>query len=90
MDHLYAVTRSTASPCRFSTMIRPQWQLGCDGSPVAGVVHGPVDMYADGYPGGTCNAQGKITRSNGAPDWGYYGIGGAKGGASASPDTPGS
>ncbi|MCI4590955.1 beta-galactosidase [Sphingobium sp. BYY-5] len=54
------------------------------------VVPGPNDMYAfDGYPGGTCTVEGKPTRESAAPDWGFYGPGGAKGGASASPDTPG-
>jgi hypothetical protein len=91
MDHLFAVTRSHGinvpifhnDPGRNGHWVP-------DASPVVGTVKGPVDMYAfDGYPGGTCTAQGKIARNAGAPDWGTYGIGGAKGGASASPDTPG-
>ena len=57
---------------------------------VPGTVPGPVDMYAfDGYPGGTCNVDATPGTPNVAPDWGLYGIGGAKGGASASPNTPG-
>jgi len=48
-----------------------------------------TDLYAfDGYPGGTCTVTGKPTRKSAAPDWGFYGAGGARGGASASP-TPG-
>lgn len=91
MDHLYAVTREHGITVPiFHNDPGRSGNWAPDGSPVPGVVHGPVDMYAfDGYPGGTCTAQGKIARGNGAPDWGYYGIGGAKGGASASPDTPG-
>jgi len=61
-----------------------------ESSTVEKVVTGPNDMYAfDGYPGGTCTVTGQPTRDVAAPDWGYYGTGGAKGGASASPDTPG-
>jgi len=61
-----------------------------ESSKVDKVVAGPNDLYAfDGYPGGTCTVDGKPTRDVAAPDWGYYGPGGAKGGASASPDTPG-
>jgi beta-galactosidase GanA len=60
------------------------------GSTVPGTVPGPVDLYAfDGYPGGTCSTSGTPGRPSTAPDWGMYGPGGAKGGASASPDTPG-
>lgn len=60
------------------------------GSTVPGTVPGPVDLYAfDGYPGGTCSTSGATGRPNTAPDWGMYGPGGAKGGATASPDTPG-
>jgi beta-galactosidase GanA len=60
------------------------------GTTVPKTVEGPNDMYAfDGYPGGTCTVEGKVTRGSAAPDFGFYGIGGAKGGASASPDTPG-
>jgi beta-galactosidase GanA len=60
------------------------------GDPVPGTVPGPVDLYAfDGYPGGTCTTSGTPGRPNSAPDWGMYGPGGARGGASASPETPG-
>ncbi|WP_033260788.1 beta-galactosidase [Amycolatopsis vancoresmycina] len=60
------------------------------GSGVPGTVPGKVDLYAfDGYPGGTCRTDATPGNPNAAPDWGTYGPGGAKGGASASPDTPG-
>jgi beta-galactosidase GanA len=59
-------------------------------STVPGTVPGPVDLYAfDGYPGGSCHTDGSVGSPNAAPDWGLYGTGGAKGGASASPETPG-
>jgi beta-galactosidase GanA len=59
-------------------------------STVAGTVPGPVDLYAfDGYPGGVCHTDGTPGRPSSAPDWGIFGPGGAKGGASASPSTPG-
>jgi beta-galactosidase GanA len=60
------------------------------GSGVTGTVEGPVDLYAfDGYPGGSCRSDGTPGGPDAAPDWGIYGPGGAKGGASASPNTPG-
>jgi hypothetical protein len=60
------------------------------GSNVPGTVPGPVDLYAfDGYPGGTCHTDGSVGTPNAAPDWGIQGTGGAKGGATASPGTPG-
>ncbi|MEU4526454.1 beta-galactosidase [Amycolatopsis sp. NPDC024027] len=60
------------------------------GSGVPGTVEGKVDLYAfDGYPGGTCRTDATPGNPNTAPDWGTYGPGGAKGGASASPNTPG-
>ncbi|HEY7431893.1 MAG TPA: beta-galactosidase [Streptosporangiaceae bacterium] len=47
-------------------------------------------LYAfDGYPGGTCHTDGSPGTPSAPPDWGYYGTGGAKGGATASPGTPG-
>ncbi|MEV6845958.1 beta-galactosidase [Actinoplanes sp. NPDC051411] len=59
-------------------------------SQVAGTVPGPVDLYAfDGYPGGTCHTDGSPGAPSAAPDWGIQGAGGAKGGATASPNTPG-
>ncbi|MEO6090949.1 MAG: beta-galactosidase [Umezawaea sp.] len=59
-------------------------------STVPGTVPGPVDLYAwDTYPGGSCRTDGTPGRPSVAPDWGLYGPGGAKGGASASPNTPG-
>src|SRR5439155_10606306 len=59
-------------------------------SAVPGTVPGPVDLYAfDGYPGGSCHTDGTPGKPNNAPDWGVYGPGGAKVGASASPATPG-
>lgn len=60
------------------------------GTGVPGVVEGPTDLYAfDGYPGGGCNFDGTVGGASLAPDWGIYGPGGARGGASASPNTPG-
>ena len=59
-------------------------------SPVPGTVKGPTDLYAfDGYPGGSCDLWARPTKGSPAPDWGIYGPGGAKGGSSASPYTPG-
>ena len=59
-------------------------------STVPGTVPGPVDLYAfDGYPGGTCHTDATPGSPNTAPDWGIWGPGGAKGGATASPNTPG-
>jgi beta-galactosidase GanA len=59
-------------------------------SPVEGTIKGPTDMYAfDGYPGGSCDVHAKPTISDPAPNWGLYGPGGARGGSSASPHTPG-
>jgi beta-galactosidase GanA len=59
-------------------------------STVSGTVPGPVDLYAfDGYPGGTCHTDATPGTPSTAPDWGIYSAGGATGGASASPNTPG-
>jgi beta-galactosidase GanA len=59
-------------------------------SQVPNVVHGPVDLYAfDAYPGGGCDADATPGKPNLAPDWGLYSAGGARGGATASPSTPG-
>lgn len=59
-------------------------------SQVPGAITGPVDLYAfDGYPGGSCRTNATPGSPNVAPDWGIWGTGGAKGGASASPNTPG-
>ncbi|MCU6453996.1 beta-galactosidase [Sphingomonas sp. A2-49] len=90
MDHLYA--RARADGITVPLFHNDQGRNGYwvpAGSTVETVVHGPDDLYAfDGYPGGTCTVAGTPTRGSAAPDWGYYGPGGAKGGASASPDTP--
>jgi beta-galactosidase GanA len=60
------------------------------GANVPGTVEGPTDLYAfDGYPGGTCHTDATPGSPSTAPDWGIWGPGGAKGGASASPNTPG-
>jgi beta-galactosidase GanA len=60
------------------------------GGGVSGTVVGPVDLYAwDGYPGGTCHSDNTPGTPSVAPDWGIWSTGGAKGGASASPTTPG-
>jgi beta-galactosidase GanA len=91
MDHLYAKARADGItvPIFHNDQGRNGYWVP-ESSKVANVVHGPNDMYAfDGYPGGTCTVQGQPTRGVAAPDWGFYGTGGAKGGASASPDTPG-
>jgi beta-galactosidase GanA len=59
-------------------------------STVSGTVPGPVDLYAfDGYPGGTCHSDNTTGGPSVAPDWGLWGAGGATGGATASPSTPG-
>jgi beta-galactosidase GanA len=59
-------------------------------SGVSGTVSGPVDLYAfDGYPGGTCHSDNTTGAPSVAPDWGILGGGGAKGGSTASPSTPG-
>ncbi|HEU4960784.1 MAG TPA: beta-galactosidase [Sphingomonas sp.] len=59
-------------------------------SDVPGTVKGPNDLYAfDGYPGGVCTIHNTPSKGSPAPDWGLYGPGGADGGASASPKTPG-
>ncbi|WP_088184874.1 glycoside hydrolase family 35 protein [Sphingobium sp. Z007] len=91
MDHLAAKAR--ADGITIPLFHNDQGRNGYwtpESSKVDKVVTGPNDMYAfDGYPGGTCTVEGKPTRDVAAPDWGYYGPGGAKGGASASPDTPG-
>jgi beta-galactosidase GanA len=59
-------------------------------SDVPGTVTGPNDLYAfDGYPGGTCNTNATPGSPSAAPDWGIWGPGGATGGSSASPNTPG-
>lgn len=91
MDHLYKKAR--ADGINVPIFHNDQGRNGYwtpEDSKVEHVVPGPVDLYAfDGYPGGTCTAGGKPTRGSAAPDWGYYGAGGAKGGASASPNTPG-
>jgi hypothetical protein len=61
------------------------------GSNVPGTVEGPNDLYAfDGYPGGSCKVDSTPSSPGVAPDWGLYGPGGAKGGASASPTPPAS
>ena len=91
MDHLYAKARADGItvPIFHNDQGRNGYWVP-ESSNVEHVVHGPNDLYAfDGYPGGTCTVTGKPTRGSAAPDWGFYGPGGAKGGASASPDTPG-
>ncbi|WP_370175579.1 glycoside hydrolase family 35 protein [Sphingobium abikonense] len=91
MDHIFAKARADGItvPIFHNDQGRNGYWVP-ESSQVEKVVHGPNDMYAfDGYPGGTCTVEGEPTRGSAAPDWGYYGPGGAKGGASASPDTPG-
>ncbi|PZU07565.1 beta-galactosidase [Sphingomonas sp.] len=90
MDHLYAKAR--ADGINVPLFHNDQGRNGYwvpESSTVEKVVKGPNDLYAfDGYPGGTCTVEGKSTRDVAAPEWGFYGPGGTKGGASASPDTP--
>ena len=60
------------------------------GAGVPGTLEGPTDLYAfDGYPGGSCSSNGSVGRPGEAVDWGIHGIGGATGGSTASPNTPG-
>ncbi|MHA6718623.1 glycoside hydrolase family 35 protein [Sphingomonas sp. RS6] len=91
MDHLYAKAR--ADGINVPIFHNDQGRNGYwvpNGADVDKTVEGPTDLYAfDGYPGGTCTVGGRPTRGSAAPDWGFYGPGGAKGGASASPNTPG-
>ncbi len=91
MDHLYAKARADGItvPLFHNDQGRNGYWVP-RGSGVAKTVEGSPDLYAfDGYPGGTCTVGGKTTRGSAAPDWGFYGPGGARGGASASPNTPG-
>ncbi|WP_333574321.1 glycoside hydrolase family 35 protein [Sphingomonas sp.] len=91
MDHLAAKARADGItvPLFHNDQGRNGYWVPA-GSAVEKTVEGPADLYAfDGYPGGTCTVAGKPTRGSAAPDWGFYGPGGAKGGASASPNTPG-
>src|SRR3954447_11855642 len=50
---------------------------------------GPNLYGFDGYPGGTCSTSGNPGTAGTPPDWGYFGTGGATGGSTASPNTPG-
>lgn len=91
MDHLAAKARADGItvPLFHNDQGRNGYWVPAGGG-VEKTVEGPNDLYAfDGYPGGTCTVAGKPTRGSAAPDWGFYGPGGAKGGASASPNTPG-
>jgi beta-galactosidase GanA len=91
MDHLAAKARADGInvPLFHNDQGRNGYWVPA-GAGVEKTVEGPADLYAfDGYPGGTCTVAGKPTRGSAAPDWGFYGPGGAKGGASASPNTPG-
>jgi beta-galactosidase GanA len=91
LEHLY--TRARADGISVPIFHNDQARNGYwvpRGSNVPGTVEGPVDLYAfDGYPGGSCTGEGRVTRDSAAPDYGIYGPGGAHGGASASPFTPG-
>jgi beta-galactosidase GanA len=59
-------------------------------SGVPGTVTGPVDLYAfDAYPGGRCTSTNTPGTPSAAPNDGLFGGGGARGGSSASPNTPG-
>src|SRR4051812_6086196 len=50
---------------------------------------GPNLYGFDGYPGGTCSTNGSPGTPATPPDWGYFGTGGAAGGAAPSPHPPG-
>ncbi|WP_033072905.1 beta-galactosidase [Sphingopyxis sp. MWB1] len=91
MDHLYAKARADGItvPIFHNDQGRNGYWVP-ENSPIAETVAGPTDLYAwDSYPGGTCTVAGEVTRGSPAPDFGYYGPGGARGGSSASPNTPG-
>lgn len=91
MDHLYAKARADGInvPIFHNDQGRNGYWVPED-STVKETVEGPIDLYAwDSYPGGTCSVTGQVTQGSPAPDFGYYGAGGARGGSSASPKTPG-
>ena len=91
MEHLYRKAREAGItvPIFHNDIGRNGRWVPAD-SPVEGTIKGPTDLYAfDGYPGGSCDVWAKPTRPSAAPDWGIHGPGGAKGGSSASPNTPG-
>lgn len=91
MDHLYAKSRSDGItvPIFHNDKGRNGYWVP-ESSNVPLTVNGPTDMYAwDSYPGSTCSVQGMLRSPSPAPDFGFYGIGGARGGSSASPSTPG-
>ena len=91
MDHLYAKARSDGItvPIFHNDQGRNGYWVP-ENSGVQKTVPGPVDMYAfDGYPGGTCTVEGEPTRDIPAPDWGYYGTGGARAAHRPRPNTPG-
>jgi Glycosyl hydrolases family 35/Beta-galactosidase, domain 2/Beta-galactosidase, domain 3 len=77
MAHLYAKARADGI-----TVPLYHNDKGRNGDWVPGSFAGSDSGYLyafDGYP----------SASGSPPDWGYYGSGGAKGGSTASPDTPG-
>ena len=58
--------------------------------PIAATETPPNYLYGfDGYPAGTPSSSGNPGTPGAPPDWGSFGIGGQKGGATASPTTPG-
>ena len=58
--------------------------------PVAATETPPNYLYGfDGYPAGTPSSSGNPGTPGAPPDWGSFGVGGQKGGATASPATPG-
>jgi beta-galactosidase GanA len=91
LDHLYARARTDGITVPIFHNDKGRNGIWVPaGSTVPGTVPGPVDIYAfDGYPGGTCHTDGTPGGPSAAPDWGIWGAGGARGGASASPLTPG-
>ncbi|MFZ1997130.1 MAG: beta-galactosidase, partial [Solirubrobacteraceae bacterium] len=91
MQHLYDTVRSDGITVPIFHNDKGRngiWVPASSGVP--GTVTGPNDLYAfDGYPGGTCAANATPGSPSAAPDWGIWGPGGATGGSSASPKTPG-
>lgn len=91
MQHLYDKVRSDGItvPIFHNDKGRNGIWVPAD-SGVPGTVPGPTNLYAfDGYPGGTCHTDDTVGGPSAAPDWGVWGPGGATGGSTASPSTPG-
>ncbi len=78
MAHLYRKVRATASTCRSSTTTRAGTATGRPAPSTPAVRAGTGSMPSTATP-----------RRSGPAGRGYFGPGGTKGGASASPGTPG-